>query len=70
MRDEAQKAMSGQMLALIMKAITKTGSDACESDAASLFEIGAKNIDGVDIANLGSILEGKKCTMVVNVGSK
>ena len=56
MRDEAQKAMSGQMLALIMKAITKTGSDACESDAASLLEIGAKNIDGIDIANLGSIL--------------
>ena len=70
MRDEAQKAMSGQMLALIMKAITKTGSDACESDAASLLEIGAKNIDGVDIANLGSILEGKKCTLVVNVATK
>ena len=59
-----------KMGALIMKAISKTGTEACESTASSLFEIGAKNIDGVEIANLGSILEGKKCTLVVNIVSK
>ena len=57
------------MGALIMKAISKTGTEVVESNAASLLEIGAKTIDGTDIV-LDSVLQGKKCTMVVNVGSK
>ena len=39
-----------KMGALIMKAISKTGTESVSSQAASLLEIGAKNIDGVDIA--------------------
>ena len=54
---------------LIMKAVAKTGTEVVESNAASLLEIRAKTIDGADIV-LGSILNGKKCTMVVNVATK
>ena len=56
------------MGALVMKAIAKTGEDAVASSATSLLEISAKNIEGVDIT-LDSILQGKKCTMVVNVAT-
>ena len=51
-----------------MKAVSKTGTEAVSSNAASLLEISAKNIDGANV-ELGSILTGKKCTLVVNVAT-
>ena len=52
-----------------MKAVSKTGTEAVESSATSLMEIGARNIDGVDVGALGSLIQGKRCTMVVNVAT-
>ena len=36
----------------------------------SLWEIGAKNIDGELIDPLQQLVEGKKCVMIVNVATK
>ena len=55
---------------LILKAVSKTGNEWLQSNASSLLEIGAKTIDGPEIAQLGEILSGKKCIMVVNVATK
>ena len=57
------------MGAAIFKLIAKTGKEPCDSKATSLFELEAKSIEGTD-ANLGAVLQGKKCTLVVNVATK
>ena len=57
------------MGAAVFKLITKKGKEPCESKATSLFELEAKSIEGTD-ANLGAVLQGKKCTLVVNVATK
>ena len=41
-----------------------------ESANGSLWEIGAKNIDGKLISPLMKLVEQKKCVMVVNVAAK
>ena len=55
---------------LILKAVSKTGSEWLKSNASSLLEVGAKTIEGPELAQLGEILSDKKCTMVVNVATK
>lgn len=57
------------MGALLLKAVAKTGKDDCQSNATSLLSIGAKTIEGGQLDQLGEILQGKKCTMVVNVAT-
>jgi len=57
------------MGALVMKAVAKTGKEWLSNSATSLHEIGAKNIDGAQVAQLGDLIAGKKCTMVVNVAT-
>ena len=51
-----------------MKAVSHKGTETLSTNAGSLHEINAKNIDGADI-ELGSILTGKKCILVVNVAT-
>ena len=58
------------MGSLILKAVAKRGHESFTSQATSLFQVGAKTIDGSEVAQLGEILDGKKCTMVVNVATK
>ena len=53
-----------------MKAISKQGTDKISSSATKLHDIGAKTIDGKQLANLGEIINNKKAIMVVNVASK
>ena len=48
----------------------KKGSEQVETQAGSLWEIGATDIDGQAVARLGDLCAGKKCVMVVNVASK
>lgn len=55
---------------LVFKAIQKTGNDKLSTNFTSLLDISTVDIDGKKITRLGEILEGKKCTMVVNVASK
>ena len=56
---------------LSLKLVSKKGKDKLTSSTyQSLFDIPAVDIDGNQIKNLGDILQGKKCIMVVNVASK
>ena len=55
---------------LAFKAVQKKGKDKLSSKYESLFDIPAKDIDGVEHARLGDMLQGKKCILVVNVASK
>ena len=55
---------------LVLKAIKHSGAEPLQCSANSLLEIGAKTIDGKEIEHLASVLEQKKCTLVVNVASK
>ena len=59
------------MGAVLAKMIFKTGRDPLPvSEAKSLFELPATDIDGNQIEHLGTILEGKKAILVINVASK
>ena len=49
--------------------VFKSGVEPVHSSAGSLFELHATDIDGNDV-NLGELLQGKKCIIVVNVASK
>ena len=55
---------------LASKLIFKKGKDKLDTTYSSLWDIGAIDIDGNKINNLGDICHGKKCVMVVNVASK
>ena len=55
---------------LVEKALFKNKAEAVASDFVSLWQIGAKNIDGMMIDPLKPLVEGKKCVMVVNVATK
>ena len=57
------------MGAVVAKLIFKNGQETVSSNYASLWEIGAKNIDGDMIDPLLKVVEGKKCVMVVNVAT-
>ena len=41
--------------------------DKVSTKAKSLYEIGVKDIDGNNIAQLGNICKNKKCVMIINV---
>ena len=58
------------MGAVVEKALFKNKAEAVASDFVSLWLIGAKNIDGVMIDELKSLVVGKKCVMIVNVATK
>ena len=51
-----------------MKAVAKKGKEEIKSEFTSLWQIHAKDIEGKDV-DLGSLSQGKKCIMVVNVAS-
>lgn len=55
---------------LALKAVSKKGKDKLSTSYQSLFDIPTVDIDGKIIENLGSVCQGKKCIMVVNVASK
>ena len=57
------------MGSLIFRGIKHRGAETLSSSASSLFEIGARDIDGNEIERLGDICQGKKCILVVNVAS-
>ena len=58
------------MGAVAEKLLFKSAKEAVASTYTSLWEIGAKNIDGDVIDPLMKLVEGKRCVMVVNVATK
>ena len=58
------------MGAVVEKMLFKNAKEAVASTHTSLWDIGAKNIDGEMIDPLLKVVEGKKCVMVVNVATK
>ena len=58
------------MGAVVEKVMFKSAKEAVASTFTSLWEIGARNIDGELIDPLMQLVEHKKCVMVVNVATK
>lgn len=56
------------MGSVIAKMVFKNGKEPVATDAKSLWELSAIDIDGKKISNLGSVA-GAKCTLVVNVAT-
>ena len=54
---------------VVAKLIFKNAKENVASEAKSAWEIGAKNIDGEMIDPLQTLVNGKKCVMVVNVAT-
>ena len=54
---------------VVAKLIFKNAQEKVSSNAKSAWEIAAKNIDGEMINPLAKMVEGKKCTMIVNVAT-
>jgi hypothetical protein len=52
------------------KVVQKRGKDKLTTKYESFFDIPAKDIDGIEHARLGDMLQSKKCILVVNVASK
>ncbi|CDW89686.1 glutathione peroxidase family protein [Stylonychia lemnae] len=55
------------MGAVVAKLVFKSGKDKFSTSHESLLDIGATDIDGNRIEKLGSILKGKRCTLVSNL---
>ena len=60
--------MGNCLFSCLSPCFQKKGKEEVKSEAKSLLEIGAIDIDG-DERNLGKLCQGKKCIMVVNVAS-
>ena len=58
------------MGALLAKAIFKNGTEAVSTNYKSLFEIPAKDIDGVQFAALAEAVGNKRAVLVVNVATQ
>ena len=58
------------MGAVVAKLIFKNAKENVASEAKSAWEISAKNIDGVMVDPLQTLINGKKCVMIVNVATK
>ena len=57
------------MGSMVLKAVSKKGTDKIATKHASAFEINAFDIDGQERL-LADMATGKKCIMVVNVATK
>ena len=55
---------------LAYNTVKKRGKDALSSQYTSLFDIPALDIDSNPVPQLGNLLQGKKCILVVNVATK
>ena len=56
---------------VIESLVFKSGKETVTSKHKSAFElIGATNIDGEEIDPLLTVVEGKKCVMIVNVATR
>ena len=58
------------MGAVVAKLIFKNAKENVASEAKSAWEISAKNIDGAMVDPLQTLINGKKCVMIVNVATK
>jgi len=54
---------------MLFKMVAKNGTEPVTTQATSLWQLGAMDIDGQMINSLGSI-KGNKCTLVVNVATQ
>ena len=53
-----------------MKAIAKKGKDKLASSYQSVLEVPVTDINGKSYSQIGELLQGKRCILMVNVASK